>query len=347
MSCSRRTLLKITGLGLSSGGLTSIAGCVSSSTRSDNPQDDSPSPTPLPQDDQSDGTSMTDFKQWLPDPMTSPLRDGYGVRHFDIARIRALQDALHDNAYERLETEMLSPVPREFVNIDDVDASLQIDHIMRAVLGSFDPETFGENLTSDRRASITASARPTETRTPWPAPERYQGFDLYGTESVYAVSEDAIMEVSPLREGDEVEYAKAIIDAQAEQTSHYADSNEYVAAMFGLIDDPDAVWCYPEAMDGTTKRGFRKDVITGSLTSWRFTAETTHLLFADTYPDPEAAERGDLKNYIDSESDRFGPYDGLDVKTEGRLVWTEGTIPTNEFDFLSAGGPGDSVDTPN
>lgn len=348
MPHSRRTLLQTTGLALSSGTLASIAGCLRALTpSSDSSQDDSPSTTSSTDDGTSEGTAAIDFKQWLPDPTKTPLRDGYGVGYFDIARIRAHQDAIHENAYNRLETQMLRPVRSELVAREDVDATLQIDHIMDLAHGSFDPEAFGEKLTSDSRSSTPTSMRrpTTPTRTPWPEPERYHEFDLYGTEYVYAISEDVLMEVSPMGRGDAIKYAKAIIDAQAEQASLYADGNEYVAAMFEVIDDPHAVWCYPEAMDGSTFRGFRKDIITGGLKAWRFGPQTTHLTWANTYLDTEAAESGELKDYIESESDRFGPYEGLDIETEGRMAWTDGTIPTNEFDHLSPGGPGDSVST--
>lgn len=342
MPRSRRTLLKSTGLALGGGSLASIAGCLSDSwTASDANPDESVTSNP------SEGTAVTEFTQWLPDPATTPLRDGYGFRCFDVTGVRDHQDSIHEDAYSRLETQMLHPVPSEYVDVTAVDASLQIDHVMQMALGSFDPEAFGEELTNDRESSTADSTRSptTATRTPWPEPERYQGFDLYGTEYVYAVSEDVLMVVSPMREADAVEYTKAIIDARAAETSQYADSNEYVAAMIGVVDDVHALWCYPEAMDGSTARGFRKDVITGELRSWRFGTETTRLTFANTYPDTETAESGELKEYIESESHRFGPYDGLDVKTEGRLAWTDGTIPTKEFDHLSAGGPGDRVHT--
>jgi hypothetical protein len=35
------------------------------------------------------------------------------------------------------------------------------------------------------------------------------------------------------------------------------------------------------------------------------------------------------------------------VTTDGRLVWADGEVSTAEFDFLSPGGPGDGVHTPN
>ncbi len=116
--------------------------------------------------------------------------------------------------------------------------------------------------------------------------------------------------------------------------------------MLGLVEDPHALTCYPEAIDGSSSRGFRRDVITGGLKSWRFEGETTRLTLAYTYPDDALAKNADLEAYLDSQSDRFGGYEGLDVEREGRMVWTEGTIPTAEFDCLSPGGPGDSVHTP-
>lgn len=347
MPRSRRALLKTAGITLGSGTLASAAGCLGvPSTGDDSAGDGSTGDDPsLP--DSSSGASPTDLAQWFPDPTSTPLRDGYGVGYFDVAAIRDHQDAIHENAYARLESQMLYPVPDRYVDAADVDVAVQLDHIGQLVLGSFDPDAIAEQLT-DRQSSSTASTTPTTpTRTPWSEPESYNGFDLYGTDYVYALSADAILHVSPMREGDAVEYAKAIIDAPAAETSQYSDGNEYVAAMFGTVDTPHALQCYPEAMDGSTSRGFRTDVITGGLKAWRFGTETTHLTLANTYPDAEAAESGELERYLDANSDRFEPYGGLEVTTEGRLAWTDGTIPTGEFDHLTAGGPGDGVHTPN
>ncbi|WP_231187566.1 hypothetical protein [Haladaptatus sp. DYF46] len=342
MSPSRRTFLKSTGLTLSSGMLASAAGCLTDSSAGGNS-----SPTESTTSNQSGGTDARDFTRWFPDPTTTPLRDGYGIRYFDIASIRARKDSIHDNSYARLRAQMLRPVPGEYVDETAVDATVAIDFVMQLALGSFDPEAIGEKITTDRQSSVTTSARSstTATRTTRPEPERYKGFDLYGTEYVYAVSKDALMVVSPMVDGDAVEYTKAIIDTRAAKTNQYADSNGYVAAMLGVVDAPHALWCYPEAMDGSTSRGFRKDVITGELKSWRFGAETTHLTWANTYPDTETAESGELTEYIEAESDRFGAYEGLDVKTKGRMAWAGGTIPTGEFDHLSPRGPGDSITT--
>ncbi|MFH5800504.1 hypothetical protein [Haladaptatus sp. CMAA 1911] len=342
MSPSRRTFLKTTSLTLSSGMLASIAGCLSDSSASGNS-----SPTEPTTSNQSDEASPPDFTQWLPDPTTTPLRDGYGFQYFNIADIRAHQDAIHENAYSRLENQIRLPVPSEYIDVTAIDATVEIDFAIQLALGSFDPGAVGEQLINDRQSSTTASTQTptTATRTTWSEPERYKGFDLYGTDLVYAVSENALMAVSPMHEGDAVENTKAIIDTRATETSQYVDGNEYVAAMLGVVDDPHALWCYPEAMDGSTSRGFRKDIITGQLKSWQFGTKTTHLTWANTYPDTETAESGELSEYIESESDRFGAYEGLDIKTEGRMAWTDGTIPTKEFDHLSPRGPGDGITT--
>ena len=103
--------------------------------------------------------------------------------------------------------------------------------------------------------------------------------------------------------------------------------------------------CYVEAMDGSSSRGFREEVITGGLKSWRFGPETTQFTFGNTYPDEESAADSDVASHLDA--DRFGVYEGLDVTTDGRLVWADGEVPTAEFDFLAPGGPGDGVHTPN
>ena len=361
MPRSRRTLLKTTGLALGSGTLASIAGCLGNSPtgRNRSPDEATTSETPTGNESSTDesstsdppgGTEVTDFVQWLPDPTATALRDGYGFQYFDIDGIRDRRDSIHETAYSRLETQMLRRVPREYVDETAVDAAVEIGHTSRVALGSFDPEAFREKFTSDRQSSPPTSTRnstpATATPTTRPEPERYREFDLYGTDFVYAVSEDVLMVVAPMgRDEDAVEHAKAIIDAPAAETGQYVDGNEYVAAMTGVVDDAHALWCYPEAMDGSTSRGFRKDVITGQLKSWRFGTETTHLTFANTYPDAETAANGELRNYVESESDRFGAYDGLDVKTEGRLAWTDGTVPTAEFDHLSPGGPGSGVTT--
>jgi hypothetical protein len=351
MPRSRRSLLEAAGLALGGGALATLAGCTSTSPTggASSPAGSSPTDEPTPADGTTESVSV-DLAQWLPNPASSPFRDGYGVRTFDIAALRRHREAMHENAYRRLEREMLYPAPDRYVDAADIAASVGVGDA-RVAIGSFDPDAIGERITSDGDSSTpTAERTPTTpTRTPWSEPEQYEGFDLYGTEYVYAVSEDVLMEVPPMRpESDGAgPYAKAIIDAGAGETGHYADGNAYVDAMLGTVDDPHALWCYPEAMDGSTTRGFRADEITGGLKSWRFGTETTHLTFANTYADAEAAEAEKLASYIESESDRFGPYDGLDVEASGRLVWTDGDIPTGEFDHLSAGGPEDGVRTPN
>ena len=96
-------------------------------------------------------------------------------------------------------------------------------------------------------------------------------------------------------------------------------------------------------MDESTSSGFRKGAITGGLKAWQFGTEMTVLTWANTYLDTETAESGELMDYIESESDRFGAYDGLDVESEGRLVWADDSIPSAEFDHLSPGDPGDGA----
>ncbi|WP_158055316.1 hypothetical protein [Halorussus halophilus] len=364
MPRSRRTLLKTTGLALGSGTLASIAGCLSNSsigsdsspesTASDSTTGNESSSDETSTSDPSGGTEVKEFVQWLPDPTSTPLHDGYGFQYFDVEGIRSYQENIHENSYSRLEEQMARRIPGEYIDETAVDAALEVGHTSRLAFGSFDPETFRERLTSDRQSSATATATQTPatttaTTTTRTDPEQYHGFDLYvAGYHVYAVSKDVVMEAAPMgRDEDAAEYAKAIIDAPSSETSQYTDSNEYVAAMMGVEDATHALWCYPEAMDGSTSRGFRKDVITGELKSWRFGTETTHLTWANTYPDAETAENGELADYIESESDRFGAYDGIDVEVEGRLAWTDGTIPTTEFDHLSPRGPGSGVTTSN
>ncbi|MFC6826734.1 hypothetical protein [Halopelagius fulvigenes] len=352
MSPTRRTLLRTTALSLCGGTLASVAGCLGGSapTGGTTPEETSSAPTTR-DSDSSETDSAVDFVRWLPDPTESPFRDGYGVRYFDVASIRDRRGTLHENAYERLETEILnaSSVTR-YVDEDAVTATLELGFGTSVVFGSFDPAEFRERYVSERRSRGTDVATETETetptRTPTSEPERYDGFDVYGAERVFAVSEEAIIEVDYFTRGDRPDHARAVIDARTGET-HYPDGNEYVDAMLGLVDEPHALTCYPEAMDGSTSRGFRTEAITGGLKSWRFGPKTTHLTYANTYPDADAAENPDFEAYIGSESDRFGAYDGLDVKTDGRMVWVRGTLPTTRFDHLSPGGPEESVHTPN
>lgn len=355
MPRSRRTLLKTAGLALSGGTLASFAGCLSDSSDGAESTSDTTSTT-TSRPTQSEPTSMPDFARWLPDPTEAPLRAGYDVLYFDLEGIHTHRDAIHENAYTRLEEEMLRPVSDDLEDVTTVDATLQIDR-MPVALGSFDPEAFGEQLNSGSQSSTetTVQRPPTPTESPetvqsptktsyWAKQEGYKGFEFYGTEFIYAISEEALLLAGPLR-GDPIERLKAIIDASEGVTSHYADSNEYVSSMLGVVDDSHALWCYPNAMDGSSSNAFRNDIMTGLLKSWQFGPETTQLTWATTYPDAETAESGDLSDYIESESARFGAYDGLDVKIDGLMAWTDGTIPTKEFDFLTAGKASGGVTT--
>ncbi|ELZ29921.1 hypothetical protein C474_12831 [Halogeometricum pallidum JCM 14848] len=345
MSRTRRTLLRTTALALGGSALSSLAGCLGGSTGTAETATDDPT-TAASTGDGADGTGDS-FREWLIDPTNTPLRDGYGVVYHDVAGIRDRRDAIHENAYERLHAEMFRPVPaRELLDLGDVSTTLSLDFEAKLAFGSFDPDAFEERLAEEWNARPTPTGQPTTaTRTPPPEPEQYRGFRLFGDRRVYAVSEDVVLLVSTMRDGDSLERARAILDARLDGETRYPDGNEYVDAMLGLVEDTHALTCYPEAMDGSTSRGFRKDVITGGLKSWLFGSETTEFTFAYTYPDAEAAGDSDFESYL--ESDRFDPYEGLNVETNGKMVWTLGSIPTEEFDYLSPGGPGDGVHTEN
>lgn len=345
MPRTRRNLLRTTALGLGGSALASLAGCLGGSTDAAETATDEPT-TGTPTDDGADDADES-FREWLVDPTTTPLRDGYGVVYHDVSGIRDRRSAIHENAYERLESEMLGHVPaRGLLDLDDVSATLSLDFEAEIAFGSFDPDAFEERLAEAWNARATPTGQPTTaTRTPPPEPERYRGFRLFGDRRVYAVSEGVVLLVSTMRDGDSLERARAVLDARLDGETRYSDGNEYVDAMLGLVEDTHALTCYPEAMDGSTSRGFRRDVITGSLKSWRFGSETTEFTFAYTYPDAEAAENAEFEAYL--ESDRFDPYEGLDVTREGKTVWTDGTIPTRQFDYLSPGGPDDGVHTEN
>lgn len=345
----------MTALALGGSGITSLAGCLGGTTGTgetptdETPTDETPTDEPTTTSSTDDGADETGkpFREWLVDPTNTPLRDGYGIVYHDVAAIRERRDAIHENSYERLNTEMLGDAPaRNLLDLDDVSATLDLDFEAKIAFGSFDPDAFEDRLAEKWNARPTPTGEPkTATRTPPPEPQEYRGFRLFGDRRVYAVSEDVVLQISTMRDGDSLERARAILDARLDGETRYPDGNEYVGAMLGLVEDTHALTCYPEAMDGSTSRGFRRDVITGGLKSWHFGPRTTEFTFANTYPDAEAAGNAEFEAYL--ESDRFDPYDGLDVSTDGKMVWTEGTIPTGEFDYLSPGGPGDSVHTAN
>jgi hypothetical protein len=228
MPRSRRALLKAAGLTLAGGTLTTSTGCLSNaSTSSDTTQTETPTPEASTQAPHSVGSAATDFRQWLPDPATTALRDDYGFQYFDVAAVRANRDAFHDSAYRRLESEMMSPVPDRFVDVVDVDATLRIDFTMDLALGSFAPDAVCEQITSERRSQQTASTATTLTPEPTPEPEltHYRGFDLYGTRCIVAVSENAMMIVAPMgRDRDPLALTKAFLDSQAGEAGQYMES---------------------------------------------------------------------------------------------------------------------------
>ncbi len=360
VSPTRRTLLGRTALALSGGALASLAGCLggpaataadSGSETSTPPAESSPATaSPATSDGESWSPPPPAFTRWLPSPAQSPYRNGYGVSYVDMAAVRERRDALHEIAVERLEREFQHVLPAaQYVDVEDVDAAFRFAFSTSVALGSFDPSAFGERYRDEQRSrAVARTGTPaTETATPTQNPEEYGGFTLYGRRRVYAVSENALVSVGGFAEGDLREYARAVIDARADDVSRYTDANAYADALFGLVGTPHRLTCYVEAMDGSTSRGFREDVITGGLRSWQFGPETTRLTYANTYPDEEAAGEASFESHIENESARFGTYDGLDARRDGRLIWTEGTLPTREFDFLSAGGPAEGVYTPN
>ncbi|MFC7229717.1 hypothetical protein N0B31_20130 [Salinirubellus salinus] len=341
MSPTRRALLRTVATASSAGSLAALAGCLGETIPTGD--DESPTPTPTPDPGQVSARDVR-FLRWLPDPAATPLRDGYGVQVYDTLTLRARRDDLHPNASDRLQSEARYAGPDErYVDYERVDATVEVGFDAAVALGSFDPDAFRERWTDDRTESRTDRPK-TATRTPTDQPESYGEFTLFGTDRVFAVSEDAVVEVERHREGDALTYVKAILDARTDETD-YTDGNAYADALLGLVDGPHAMQCYVEAMDGSTSRGFREDVITGGLKSWRFGRETTQFTFGNTYSDADAAADADVAGHLDA--DRFDVYEGLGVTTEDRLIWADGEVSTDQFDFLSPGGPGDGVHTPN
>lgn len=329
MPRSRRALLKTTGLALGTGALGGCLGNPTATGDSDPHETPTPSPTPTPNDTSTEPAFAT-VKQWLPDPTKTPVRDGTNVEFYDVASIRDREAAFHKNAYELLDQQLRRVLPvKKQLDIETVEAAFSFDHQTKVALGSFDPDALGEQMYA-------------------PKSDEYRGFELYADRTVYAVSEDAVLSVMPSGyEENAPERARAVIDTQADDTSTYADGNDYVGAMLGLVDDAHALLCYAAAMDGPTSGRFRDEDMRGGLESWTFGSATTQLTYASAYVDADAAANADLEGYIESHDDRFGPYDGLNVETEGLVTWTEGTIPTDEFDNLTPGGPDDGVHTPN
>lgn len=329
MPRSRRALLQTAGLALGAGALGGCLGNPTGTGDADPDETPTPSPTPTPNDTSTEPAFAT-VKQWLPDPTKTPVRDGATVEFYDVASIRDREAAFHENAYERLDQQLRRVLPvKKLLDIETVEAAFNIDHYTDVAFGSFDPAAFGEQIYA-------------------PKSDGYRGFELYADRAVYAVSEDAVLSVMPSGYEEKApERARAVIDTQADDTSTYADGNDYVGAMLSLVDDAHALLCYPDPMDGSGPSGFREADKRGKLQSWTFGSETTHLMYAYSYVDADAAANADLEGYIESHDDRFGPYDGLDVETEGLVTWTEGTIPTDEFDNLTPGGPDDGVHTAN
>lgn len=322
-------------LALGGAAITPLAGCI------DGILGTNETPTEGTNETLTEGTSETPteepFREWLVDPTNTHLDKAYGVFYYDVEAIRKRRDEIHENAYDQLEEEMLNEIPsNDLLNLDDVSAILGLDFEAAIAFGSFDLDAFEDRL-AERRDARPSTTGPPET-------EEYRGFRLLSDRRVFAVSEDVVLSISPFRDGDHVELTKALIDARLDGETRYGDANEYVDAMLGIVDDAHALICFPEAMDGSIHRGFRTDAITGELKSWRFGPQTTEFILANTYPDADAVDEAEFESHL--ASDQFAPYDGLDVRTDGKMVWTEGTIPTGQFDYLSPGGPDDSVHPP-
>jgi hypothetical protein len=206
VSPTRRALLARTATALSTGSLAALAGCLGETV----PAGDDESPTPTPTPDPVDVSARdVRFLRWLPDPTSTPLRDGYGVQVFDTLTLRARRDAVHPNASERLLSEARYAGPDErYVDYERVDATVGVGFDAAVALGSFDTDAFRERWTDGRTGSHTDTPRTatrtprTATRTPTADPESYGEFTLFGTERVFAVSEDAVVDVEHRREGD-------------------------------------------------------------------------------------------------------------------------------------------------
>lgn len=331
---SRRRLLAATGAAAAS---FSLAGC--SGGGGDEPTD---TQTTLPPTDTTtdQGTTTQDtggsgepvgtdqLRQWIPvmdafefDVQAAVFYDG------DMSAVREQRDAFYEGVYDRIGRTLLGPRLAGIVPAESRERVVQIATAVTVIV-----ET---SMGNDELGTALTDAGLSEAEGVGDAAV-YEG-DLDGTASTTAVVDGVLVQSFGSNARSSVE---AVLGARSGETARLLPNDGEVRTLAEGIGESDLLVVSERgedtpsgdpSLDGATALGY----------GWRFGAETTDFTLGVTYAEGEVGDASAVTSYF-SEQSGVSDYGNLQGSVSGRTVLVTGDIPTDEFDLLSDGTPGQS-----
>ncbi|WP_435318443.1 hypothetical protein [Haloarchaeobius sp. TZWSO28] len=332
-SPSRRRLLQI-GL-TSTASLVGLAGCLDESTgvgdttTSSQPDTGTETGTPTETSTESESTKLL---SWVPDPDAFPGADrDFELVTADAAAIYERRDAFggENDAYSTFRKTVLGPVSLLEPEPGTVESVVHAQSGQLILAATSKADTDLETAFTD--AGLTADGTVSGQTT-------YTG-SVEGTQ-LACVAVDGTIVLTRNSESP-TEIIAAALGAKNGEEPRYVETSDDLTTIRNAL---------PAGHFGVvTARDVNGSGVVGSGTgfgyAWTFGAEETTVAVAVAYPEGEVPAESDLSSYL---ADRrgFRDYGDFTAETQGRVLLATGTIPTEKFDLLSDGDPGERTTRP-
>jgi len=331
--CTRRRLIRA-GAVAGVGGLSATAGCLGflgddeeGTTEPDDSggSDDGASTATTAVQQEAQG-----YLRWLPAPAEFVDGDGYSLIYHGISGFRDHREQLAKPTYN--EGTRIAKSVEETVGMDPrgIDAVLQTGMSgTKIVTGEFDAESIVGKL----------EERKFESREPYREHEVF--LQLGSDKRAIAVNDSSVLICRRSGPNEPVAVVRMLVDTRLGEVDRYYDASEdFRLAVAGLED---ASRAGVQTMDPREESDPARGRFVGNTAfGFGFTVgeTTSSMRFTLLFEEAGQADPDRVRTWTDEGLDGLDQYQDYQVEKDGRLVTVTGTIPTEKFDFLDDGDPG-------
>lgn len=171
------------------------------------------------------------------------------------------------------------------------------------------------------------------------------GFTIWVAESdseyrnnAVGVSGNKLVFGRPAGRDDAQEVVEAAIDVGKGDEDRYAEESDAMKTLMNKLGTTDLVFgSTQEPPSETREEQGQFEGSTASGLSWKINGENSKLKQVWVFEDSDAADKGDVEDYVDARADRGGNWASVEepnFNKSGNVVVAKGTMPTDEFGFF-------------
>lgn len=276
---------------------------------------------------------VNSYLKWLPTPEQFEGDASYSYNYHGVAEFREYRDTLHEETYDQVKSVASRPRKQLALAPNSIQSILQVGtRGTKVVLGGFDKGQVGSEV----------ERRDFEKR------ESYGGYDLYqnakGDPTAVAVGGSAVLICRRSGGNQPLAVARMLIDTSKGELDRYVVAHRDFSMAARPVTDATRAGALllpePPQETSTSEGQFKNNTAFG----FGFTVggSTTEMRFVYVFSTAKDAKPGPVRTWLDDGGQPgIEQYDDYSVAKDGRTVRITGTIPTEKFDFLDAGNPGE------